>query len=91
MIHKLCCNRETTAHTEKDHERNSKIKDDVRLVGFASLAVILRAAVLAFDMSKHVGTERATPPCIPDFLCIASSAIGTGGILSCWLHVLLQK
>ena len=91
IVHKLCKDRQTTAKTENQHKRNNKIKNDVRLVRFARLAVVLRAAALTFDMGEHVGTECAAPPCVTDFLCVALSAIGAGGILSCWLHVFLQN
>jgi len=73
-------------NTEGNDKRNNKIKDDVALIGLACFAVVLRVAALAFDMGKHVGAKRASPPGVADFLCVALSALGTGCILNLFRH-----
>ena len=60
------------------------------LIRLASFAVIFRSTVLTFDMREHVWTQRAAPPCKTDFLGIALSTVGAGGILSWVLHSGLQ-
>lgn len=81
IVHQLCKDRQPAADAESKHERNHKIEKDVRLVRFACLAIVFCFTVLAFDMSEHVGSERAAPPCITDLLRNTLSAVGTGGIL----------
>ena len=77
---------QSAAYEEGNHKTGRKIKDDVLLVGLACLAIVLIAAILAFDMGKQGRAKRASPPCIADFLRVTLSAIGTGGILNWGFH-----
>lgn len=77
---------QSSANTEGKNKRHHKIKENVLLIGFACLAVILRIAILAFNMREHRRPYRAAPPGVTDFLCVALSAIGTGCVLNWVLH-----
>ena len=74
------------AHAESNHKTDCKIKDDVLLVGLARLAIVLRTAILAFDMGEHGRAKCTSPPRIADFLCVALSTVGTGGIFNWVFH-----
>ena len=86
IVHHHTQKRQPGAKTKHDHERNNKVNDDIRLIRFPRLAVVLRVTTLAFDMGEHGRPKRASPPCVTDFGCVALSAIGTGGVLWLWLH-----
>ena len=54
-----CC--QPAADTEGKHENDKVIDDDALRVGFARLAVILRVATLAFNVTHHSRSDRAAP------------------------------
>jgi hypothetical protein len=91
IVHHHTQKRQPGAKTKHDHERNDKVNDDIRLIRFPRLAVVLRVATLAFDMGEHGRPKRASPPCVADFGCIALSAIGTGAYCDCDCMVLLRE
>lgn len=76
----------TSANAECDDKRDDKIKDDILLIGLSRFAVVLRAAVLAFDMGEHVGAKRSSPPGVTDFLRVTLSTLWAGSILNWVLH-----
>ncbi len=77
----------TAADAEGNEESNNVVDKYALCIQFAGFAIVLRIAVLAFDVVEHFGSKCAAPPCIFDGLCIGLSALGAGGILSWGLHV----
>jgi hypothetical protein len=78
------CTKKSKPKTDKENNRrtNNQIKNDVRLVGFTSLAIVLGFAIIAFHMSEHRRAERAAPPGITHLLYIGASTSWAGDILS---------
>jgi hypothetical protein len=74
------------ADAESQHKNDKVVDNDTLGVGLARLAVVLRIAVLAFDMTHHSRSDGAAPPCIFDGLGVGLSALRTGGVLSWVLH-----
>jgi len=74
------------ANTKCNGKRHNDINDNVLLIRFSGLAVVLRPAILAFDLRKQPRTKRTAPLGKVNFLSVALSAIGTGCILSWVLH-----
>jgi hypothetical protein len=79
-----CC--KPAAGTKGNDETSRKVDNDVVGIGLTDLAIILRPAVLAFDVGKQPGSECAAPPRKVDFLRVVLSAAGAGGVLSWVLH-----
>ena len=84
-----CC--QPAADTEGEYENDKVIDDDALRVGFASLAVVLRVAILAFDVVKHFGSDGAAPPGVVDWFGVGLSALRAGGVLGWGLHKVPPK
>jgi hypothetical protein len=89
VIQKHIKRNQSAAQTEGDHERSKKIHNDIVLIRLPCFAVVLCAAILAFDMREHRRAKCASPPGKTDFLGAALPAVGTGGILRLIHHELL--
>ena len=74
------------AKAEGNGKTDKGVDDDVLLVGFSGLAVVLCAAALTLNMREHGRSERAAPPGVTDLPGIALSAVGAWGVLSWVLH-----
>ncbi len=86
VIEEISHNCEPTAQTKCNDETDQSIDNNILLVGLSGLTVVLRAAVLAFDMREHGRSERAAPPGVADFFGVALSAGWAGGVLGRVLH-----